>query len=434
MPADKSNIESLKQFSTQKYAIIAKDRPSALDESVSRNKTGNLPHTLTVCVGARIMLTVNLNTEDHLVNGSMGTVTNIQMSARHPLRGIIYIKFDKPQAGNSRKRREIHPDWVPIIPHVQSFRYNEKHYHRKQFPIVLAHAKTCHKCQGCTCPYLLAHLDTGRGKTCRKPGWMYTLLSRGKNRLGIKLNGFTSDMIVININAQKEMKRMREEKVFHFDHPISRITSPVLLLLNIRSWIKHIAHHVNDQFYLNRCSIMCFTETNVNGRMFERIESFHTQWSDIHKDTEHGLAICFKTTDFVFVQELEIVHDLEATACIFKYSDTCVKFIIFLIYRKNTTNINNFFTELTEQLAEFSSLKLRILLLGDFNLNPFQQNNHNLYYISLQQRYNLHMKSDFATHVCAGVLYLIFDTDSQTHALEWLPTPFSDHFMLFYGM
>jgi len=44
------------------------------------------------------------------------------------------------------------------------------------------------------------------------------------------------------------------------------------------------------------------------------------------------------------------------------------------------------------------------------------------------------MKSDFATHICAGVLDLIFDTDTETHALEWLPTPFSDHFMLFYGM
>jgi hypothetical protein len=435
-PADESNIESLKQFTTKKYSIMAKDKPNALDESISRNKTGNLPHTLKVCVGARVMLTVNLNTQDHLVNGSMGTISDIQMSARHPLRGIIYVKFDKPQAGNSRKNKKIHPDWVPIIPHVQSFRYKDKHYHRKQFPIVLAHAKTCHKCQGCTCPYLIAHLNTGRGTTCRNPGWMYTLLSRGTNRSGIKLNGFKSDMITLNKHAVAEMKRMREERVFRFDHPISYITSRVLLLLNLRSWIKHIAHHFNDQFYLNRCSIMCFTETNVNGRMseVERIESFHTQWRDIHKDTEHGLAICYNKENIVYVQELEIVHDLEATACIFKYSDSDERFIIFLIYRKNGTNIQNFFQQLSQQLTEFASFKLRIILLGDFNLDPWQNNNNNLHYFPLQQRYNLHLKSDFATHICAGVLDLIFDTDSQTHALEWLPTPFSDHFMLFYGM
>ena len=180
---------------------------------------------------------------------------------------------------------------------------------------------------------------------------------------------------------------------------------------------------------------MCFTETNVR-RITEitRIESFHTKWRDIHKETEHGLAICYNNENMILIQELDINYDLEATACIFKNSQSHEKFIILLIYRKNTTNIQNFFQQLYLQLSEFASYKLRIILLGDFNFDPWK-NKNNLKYSPVKKAFNLHMQSNFATHICAGVLDLIFDTDSQRqHALEWLPTPFSDHFIIFYGL
>ena len=117
----------------------------------------------------------------------------------------------------------------------------------------------------------------------------------------------------------------------------------------------------------------------------------------------------------------------------FKNCQSHEKFIIFLIYRKNTTNIQHFFQELSFQLTKFASLDLHIILLGDFNLDPWK-NDNNSHYIPLRNDFNLNIKSDFATHIHAGVLDLIFDTDSQIHALEWLPTPFSDHFIIFYGL
>ena len=328
-PALKANNETLNKLPATKYTIRARDKPNDLEELISISNTGNLPHTLRV-IGARFMITINLNTEDHLVNGSIGTIEHISMSARYPLKGTLYIKFDNPKAGNARKNKNINPNWVPIQPQVQSFRYKGVSYQRKQFPGILASAITIHKSQGSTFQYMMGYLESGKGTTVKRPGMLYTLLSRNKTRSGLKLDGFTSDMIVTNQSALVEMKRMREEKVFNFNHPISLIDSPILLLLNIRSWIKHIAHHFNDQFYLDRCSIMCFTETNVRQiSEIARVKSFHTKWKDYHKVTDHGLAICYNKEYMILIQVLDITFDLEATACILKIANLMKNLLYF---------------------------------------------------------------------------------------------------------
>ena len=84
------------------------------------------------------------------------------------------------------------------------------------------------------------------------------------------------------------------------------------------------------------------------------------------------------------------------------------------------------------QLREFASYKIRIILLGDFNLDPWKDNN-NSYYNQLSNEFGFHMKSDFSTHIHSGALDLILDTKLEINKLEWLPTPFSDHFYIFYG-
>jgi len=230
------------------------------------------------------------------------------------------------------------------------------------------------------------------------------------------------------------MKRMREEKIFHFTHPISLINPPILLLLNIRSWHKHIAHHLTDQFYLDSCSIMCFTETHVNNvSQIASIESFHSEWKDYHKATDHGLAICYNINNNILIQELEIEFELEAAACILQNTESHDKFIIFLVYRNVKTNIQHFFRQLSSQLEDFATLGLRIILVGDFNLDPWKANNDS-YFATLEKNCNLHRKSEFPTHIHGGVLDMIFDTVEHGNQLEWLPTPFSDHFIIFYGL
>ena len=194
-----------------------------------------------------------------------------------------------------------------------------------------------------------------------------------------------------------------------------------------------LSSHFNDKFYLEKCSIMCFTETKVrNNATITKINELHPQWNDIHSATEHGLSICYKDT-VRLIEDLPITQQLEAMAC--KFETNNKRFIIVLLYRNNKTCILEFFHELINQLTIFASEKLRIILVGDFNLDPWKENN-NSHYIHLMNQFGLQLQSDFSTHVHAGALDLILDTKlyDGTKKIEWLPTPFSDHFYIFYGL
>ena len=76
-----------------------------VDISDNQNhKTSNLPGTLNVCIGTRVILIANINTSDCLRNGSIEKIEYMQMSrAGNNLVGIIYIKFDNVGSGNSLK-------------------------------------------------------------------------------------------------------------------------------------------------------------------------------------------------------------------------------------------------------------------------------------------------------------------------------------------
>ena len=434
-PANEANDKELALLPAKKYLIKALDNPNPIPATEKICDTGNLVHTLLVCVGARFMLTINIDIDDHLVNGSIGTIVHISMSTSDPLKGILYMKFDNPNAGNARKTSRNNTDWVPIEAVVQTFKRKYKNNQRKQFPGKLAHAITIHKSQGGTFPHMFAYLGGSKSSIMmsKKPGMMYTCLSRCTTRIGIKLEDFNSNMIVTNQNALVEMQRMREEKPFHFHDPTYYFSSPILMLLNIVSWNLHISHHLSDQFYLEKCSIMCFTETNLTNVTggISRIDNFHTGWKDYHSHTEHGLAICHNESRIKFVKILPVTSGLEGMACMF--SDKNEYFIVFLIYRKSNTRIHYFFEQLTNQLDTFAHYEIRIILLGDFNVDQYKDNNH-LHYMSLYQQFNLNlMSSGFSTHIHGGALDLIFDTNIDG-MVEWLPTPFSDHFYQFYGI
>ena len=94
------------------------------------NDTAGLERTLTLAVGARVMLRSNIDTKAGLVNGAIGTV--LAMTSKR-----VSIKFDninKPYDVEKVSRK------FTIMKIFDVF--------RKQFPLILAFAMTIHKCQG----------------------------------------------------------------------------------------------------------------------------------------------------------------------------------------------------------------------------------------------------------------------------------------------
>ena len=74
-----------------------------VNETVSLSNTANLLTALKIGVGTKVKLTDNLDISDRLVNGAMGDVLYMDIRRDNPLIGRIFVKFDDPKAGNSRK-------------------------------------------------------------------------------------------------------------------------------------------------------------------------------------------------------------------------------------------------------------------------------------------------------------------------------------------
>ena len=120
----------------------------------------------------------------------------------------------------------------------------------------------------------------------------YTMLSIGKSRDKIQILNFKPEYIKVNKFALREMCRMREDVKFEWNHPVTKIHNDKLCLYNIRSWDRRIESFLKDSVFAD-CSIMCFIETHVKGQPLKNMNDYLEDWKEIHKLTNHGLAVCY---------------------------------------------------------------------------------------------------------------------------------------------
>ena len=257
------------------------------------------------------------------------------------------------------------------------------------------------------------------------------MLSRAQNRSRIKLNNFASDKIKHYEEALKEINRMREECPLVLKHKLTEMSSPVIMLLNIRSWNKHIGHLTNDPIYLNSCSIICLTETKLTNNCINRISNIDENWKDAHYATSHGLAICYEQNKVLLIRELPTTSVIEIAASVFQIEDE--QFILILVYRTPGSNATYFLQQLSEQVCRFQQFNLRTIIVSDFILDLHV--NINLTLINnFKREFAMEQKSQFATHNDGGILDLIFDTSLNQNTVHWQPTAFSDHYILLYSL
>ena len=70
--------------------------------SEKRADTGGLHSVLKVAIGARVMLTTNVDVSDGLVNGARGEIVHIATNSDNKATHIL-IKFDNPEVGAKAK-------------------------------------------------------------------------------------------------------------------------------------------------------------------------------------------------------------------------------------------------------------------------------------------------------------------------------------------
>jgi ATP-dependent exoDNAse (exonuclease V) alpha subunit len=119
-----------------------------------------------ICIGAKVMLTYNFNTDNGLCNGAKGVVIDVNGNE-------VQVKFDNGQNVN--------------IGYVNVYDDDDNHI-MAIMPLRLAYAITINKCQGMTLDNVVIWMDDF---CCFKEhyGRLYTALSRARSISNIQVVG-----------------------------------------------------------------------------------------------------------------------------------------------------------------------------------------------------------------------------------------------------
>ena len=139
---------------------------------------------LSVKVGARVMLTRNVDTVVGLFNGALSTVTGfLPADSCQPTNILVLFDNVRLQA----MARSKHPSLAGSYPvELYEARYPIRHRNafvkvtRLQFPLKVAFAMTIHKCQGQTLDSVVVSLKGKFG-----PGQAYVTVSRCTSLAGL---------------------------------------------------------------------------------------------------------------------------------------------------------------------------------------------------------------------------------------------------------
>ena len=110
---NRNNDKRLQELSSELIVIDAlnshNNLPNFSPKIHPKKKTvADTPYLQRLClkVGARVMLTINMDVHDKLCNGSIGTLVAAVKDTKGEVK-LLMVKFDNPEAG--RELRRCHP-------------------------------------------------------------------------------------------------------------------------------------------------------------------------------------------------------------------------------------------------------------------------------------------------------------------------------------
>ena len=330
---------------------------------------------LTVKVGAKVMLTYNVDTCDGLTNGARGDLLGIIKDSKGNISKMI-IKFERESMGREKRRKypelnQKYPGGTPIEKVNFSFSISKS---KKsvvntanviQFPIKLAFACTAHKIQGSTIPKpqkVIINVNDAFGSAM-----VYVMLSRvcALSQIYI-LNEFEERKMYPNMRALGELKRLNN--MSQNSHPTDWEKEDTEALkiysLNCRSLKKHYLDITSDEVLL-KSDIILLQETWLdNDAELEDMAIPGFALSVNSQGKGKGLATYFKRDIFE--------HEKDTSNENIQLSKFASKDIdVISIYRSKSCG----FTTINQVIGDMTLRDKPHLLLGDFNycfLDPSQ--------------------------------------------------------------
>ncbi|XP_071145215.1 uncharacterized protein [Mytilus edulis] len=334
-----------------------------------------LPAHLIVGPKARVMLIRNVDVACGLVNGAIGTITEVLP----PKRGLsmpqgVMVLFDNDRI--CQDKTSLRPKHQPIM--ISKFEENlPKKAVRFQFPLRLAWGCTIHKVQGLTTDAAVVSL-----KNIFAPGMSYVALSRVTSMAGLTIKDFDEKNIYCNEQICKALKQMPLYLTVR-DKPIQQ-NNMVIILHNIQGLIPHI-NDIRSNSDILSANFLCLTETwlekktqlclkGFNFLHKDRFSSYPSQkkvFKQLKRKTHGGVGIYIGNDQQCSPITPESVN-MECIVIFIKEINTN----LVLIYRTETYTSPVFLEELHELLFSLpqENENTSTIVLGDFNQDILKKN------------------------------------------------------------
>lgn len=403
---DDHNMDHLLKLPSQVFHIQAidkkKDVHTGLVDVVISPKpsdTGGLRHVVSVGIGARVMVTLNIDVADGLANGVCGTVVAIDSTGTDVLTILVHFDSDRvgKQAIANSQYRQRYPGAVPIQRKETHFFAGQGRTSveakRVQFPLSLAWGCTIHKVQGKTLDTIVVSME-GRGGF--NPGQAYVAFSRVRQLTGLHLLGFNASSIRVSLAVQQEMSRLQSEPSPIVEQPSfadADESSLKINLLNIRSYLEHLEDLKSNPAFL-QTDVFCFTETYLrDGQQLSEDDLIlpNSKCFRANRPSVSGRGGVMT----VALQQLSpgmlptTIRGLEYTAVAIKKKDTTIN--VLTIYRPPSMNSSVFKDKLQTLLLSLPTDVLTVIL-GDFNYDLMDSPNHIILKLFNQFGFKQHVK------------------------------------------
>ena len=359
-------------------------------------QTGQLHYHLRVGINCRVSLTTNINVEDGLVNGAMGTIKYCSKTTEKKTH-IIWVKFDDKNIGSNQRRNNnglysknniLQKSWTPITAICKQFQTGalgrRKHYliSRIQFPLEIAFARTITKMQGISmdCRYYIDFEDLRRhGRAINpsqhnEPNAYVVGLSRATDPANLKiLNGFKETQIGRSIKADSEIDRLRTNQssiceIFGIPY-LSEMKGTKIVFYNLQGLCSDgKIEKMKSDSTLMATDIILGAETNLKHDSSPdqyTLPGFQTK-PLIAKTNKigRGLILYSKTA----ITENNVKHIMEDDVEFGRF-ETKIEgndIIILFIYRSEKYSINLFKNKLQTLIIEHQDKK-NVVIMGDMN-------------------------------------------------------------------
>uniref|UniRef100_A0A669E594 ATP-dependent DNA helicase n=1 Tax=Oreochromis niloticus TaxID=8128 RepID=A0A669E594_ORENI len=384
------NTDTLKKLHSNIIIINADDfqKDKRTGRMARRDKpfTGgrnDLPDTLNVAEGARVMLTRNLDTLNGLVNGAFGILIKVVRSENDGHIIKLGLRMDNRQPmRHNRSANAASDDLVYIERAEESLKF--KGAVRRQFPVKLAFACTIHKTQGLTTQTAVVSM-----KNIFEPGMAYVALSRVTSLSGLYLQDLDENKIYANPEVTAALQTMRQASVeemmplLQVRETASRPDTLTLIHHNTEGLPSHISD-IKSHHEMCLADVLCLTESHLQGSfvadslhldgytMFKR--NRHVSYTNFpHMASRSGGGVVVYLRNHFQVQVKQYLHNVTDLEFLVLKVQAPFPALIAVVYRPPDYSLTPFMQNLVSLLDSLEIMDCHpIIVCGDFNENQLQ--------------------------------------------------------------